>query len=116
VSDKIASDYSGFGLQCPIARLDVRQGVRKSTTMSPPIDFTDQQRLHQLAVALREATCDALDRRWMLAQKLDESRNEIERVLMMSEIDPAEARRIIYRAEVMLDAWRSLGARTVSGA
>jgi hypothetical protein len=84
--------------------------------MSSPNELPNQESLHELAAALREATCAALERRWMLAQKLDESRSEIERLLMLREIDPAESRRVVQRAQVMLDAWRSLaGSQAADG-
>ena len=72
------------------------------------IDVFDRQHLQELAGVLREATCGAFERRWILAQALDESRGEIERLLMLERVDAAEARRIVTRAEVMLDAWRGL--------
>lgn len=73
-----------------------------------PIDVFDRQHLQELANVLRDATCEALDRRWILAQALDESRGEIERLLMLESVEAAEARRIVTRAEVMLDAWHGL--------
>ncbi|HXU68745.1 MAG TPA: hypothetical protein VN947_05425 [Polyangia bacterium] len=72
--------------------------------MAVSIDLPDRQRLEELAVELREAIFGALERRWLLAQALDETRSEIERLLMMDVIERAEARRAITRAEVMLDA------------
>jgi len=72
--------------------------------MAVSIDLPDRQRLEELAVELREAIFGALERRWLLAQALDERRSEIERLLMMDVIERAEARRAITRAEVMLDA------------
>ncbi len=82
--------------------------------MSPPVERPERQRLQKLAALLRDATCDALARRWILAQALDESRTEIERLLMIDAVDGAEARRSVTRAEVMLDAWRGLTG-TVAG-
>jgi hypothetical protein len=76
--------------------------------MSASIDLPDRRRLEELAVELREAIFGALERRWLLAQALDETRSEIERLLMMDVIERAEARRAIARAEVMLDAWSGL--------
>ena len=58
------------------------------------IDVFDRQHLQELAGVLREATCGAFERRWILAQALDESRGEIERLLMLERVDAAEARRI----------------------
>lgn len=83
---------------------------------SPPSsEAPERQRLQELAVALRDATCDALARRWVLAQALDESRSEIERLLMLDRLDRTEARRVLTRAEVMLDAWRGLSGHAAGG-
>ena len=76
--------------------------------MAVSIDVFDRQHLQELADVLRDAACGAFARRWILAQALDESRGEIERLLMLQRVDAAEARRIVTRAEVMLDAWRGL--------
>jgi hypothetical protein len=76
--------------------------------MPPSIEMSERQRLQELAAVLRDATCDALARRWILAQALDESRSEIERLLMIDGVDVGEVRRVVTRAEVMLDAWRGL--------
>ena len=68
----------------------------------------ERQRLRELADELRAAACGALARRWVMAQALDESRSELERLLMIEELDAHESRRAIARAEVMLDAWRGM--------
>ncbi|HEY2748001.1 MAG TPA: hypothetical protein VGL86_25435 [Polyangia bacterium] len=76
--------------------------------MTRPIDAPERQRLQELASVLRDAACDALARGSIVAQALDESRGEIERLLMLEQIDASELRRVATRAEMMLDAWRGL--------
>jgi len=72
--------------------------------------------MRELSTALREATCDAMLRRSVMATALDESRGEIDRLLMLDVIDPTERRHVLVRAQMMLDAWRGMaGGRSASG-
>ena len=74
------------------------------------VDDRERRRLAELLVRLREATCAAVEHRSALARSLDESRGEIERLLMMNAIDAAEHRRAVMRAERMLDVWYGMAA------
>jgi len=74
------------------------------------VDRNERKRLEDLSAQLREATCAALDNRSALARSLDESRSELERLLMLSTIDAAECRRVVIRAQMMLDAWHGMAA------
>jgi hypothetical protein len=67
----------------------------------------DRQRLEELSAVLRQATMLAFQRRSPLARSLDESRCELERLLMLAMCDPTEYRRAVIRAQLILDAWRS---------
>ena len=71
-------------------------------------DKNERRRLEDLSAKLREATWAALENRSALARSLDESRGEIERLLMMNAIDATDHRRAIVRAEMMLNAWRGM--------
>jgi hypothetical protein len=71
-------------------------------------DTNERKRLEDLSAKLREATCGALENRSALARSLDESRSEIERLLMMNAIDTTDHRRAIVRAELMLNAWQGM--------
>ena len=76
--------------------------------MSAELDGPARTRLHELSAKLRAATCIALANRMSLARSLDESRGELERMSMLSVVDAVEYRRVVVRAQMMLDAWRSL--------
>lgn len=76
--------------------------------MSTSADRQDRKRLEDLAAKLREATWAALENRAALARSLDESRGELERLLMLSTIDATECRRVVIRAQMMLDAWQGM--------
>jgi len=78
--------------------------------MSSQFDNDDRKRLEHLSARLRTATCAAVGSRSALARSLDESRSELERLLMLSTIDPSEQRRVVVRAQMMLDAWSSMAA------
>jgi len=77
-------------------------------------DRYERRQLEELSTKLREATWRALENRSALARSLDESRGGIERLLMMSAIDPTEHRRAIVRAEMMLNAWEAMAAGAVA--
>ena len=66
--------------------------------------------MHDLSLLLRAATCDAMARRSVMATALDESRGELDRLLMLDVIDANEGRRVVARAQMMLDAWRAMAA------
>ena len=70
-------------------------------------DDPDRARLAELSLTLREATREALATHSLVAASLDESRSEIDRLLMLESIDDADCRRVVIRAQIMLDAWRS---------
>lgn len=78
--------------------------------MSAGADRHERGRLADLAAKLREATCAALQSRSALARPLDESRGELERLLMLTSMDATEYRRVVVRAQMMLDAWRGMAA------
>lgn len=78
--------------------------------MSTTADRSERTRLEELSAKLREATWTALQNRSALARSLDESRGELERLLMLSTIDAAECRRVVVRAQMMLDAWHGMSA------
>lgn len=84
--------------------------------MSPPADRRERQRLEDLAAKLREATWAAMENRSALARSLDESRGELERLLMLSTIDAAECRRVVVRAQMMLDAWQGMAVNMLARA
>jgi hypothetical protein len=80
-------------------------------------DELERDRLRELSTLLRRATCDALARASVMATALDESRGEIDRLLMLDVIDANERRRVVQRAQIMLDAWRGMaGGSSVAGA
>jgi len=73
--------------------------------------------MRALSALLRQATCDALARRSVMATALDESRGEVDRLLMLESIDASERRRVVMRAQMMLDAWRGMaGGSSAAGA
>lgn len=76
--------------------------------MAASADRNERARLEQLSARLREATLDALASRSALARALDESRGEVERLLMLSAFDAYECRRVVMRAQMMLDAWQGM--------
>jgi hypothetical protein len=78
--------------------------------MSAELDKRERARLTELSARLREATCAALAYRSALARSLDESRGELERLLMLRAVDPVECRRVVVRGQMLLDAWRSMAA------
>ena len=78
--------------------------------MAAQADRNDRTWLEELSTKLREATCAAVQNRSALARSLDESRGELERILMLSTVDPMERRRIVTRAQMMLDAWHGMAA------
>ena len=73
-------------------------------------EWGQRRQLEELSTRLREATWAALENRSALARSLDESRGEIERLLMMSAIEATEHRRAIVRAQMMLNAWEGMAA------
>lgn len=75
--------------------------------MSAQVDKQERQRLEELSSRLRAAAWSAMEQRPTLARSLDESRGEIERLLMLSTVDGFELRRALLRAEMVLDAWRN---------
>lgn len=76
----------------------------------------ERNRLRELSKLLRDATYDAMMRGSPLTTALDEARCEVERLLMLDAIDPDERRRIVTRAQMMLDAWRGMaGGSPASG-
>lgn len=79
--------------------------------MPASVEKNERGRLEQLSLHLREATLDALANGSALARALDESRGEVERILMLSAIDSSECRRIVIRARMMLDAWQGMAPR-----
>ena len=73
--------------------------------------------MRELSTLLRRATCDALARYSVMATALDESRGEVDRLLMLATIDANERRRVMQRAQMMLDAWRGMaGGNSAAGA
>jgi hypothetical protein len=78
--------------------------------MAADADRNDRTSLEELSAKLREATCAAMQNRSALARSLDESRGELERLLMLTTVDPMERRRIVVRAQMMLDAWQAMAA------
>ncbi|HEX6839118.1 MAG TPA: hypothetical protein VF334_21210 [Polyangia bacterium] len=75
---------------------------------SPATNDPDRAQLEELSAALRDATFAALQKHSLVAASLDESRSEVDRLLMLDERDPLELRRVINRARILLDAWRNL--------
>jgi hypothetical protein len=78
------------------------------------MDPNDRQRLVQLSQVLREAAVIALSTRSALARSLDESRLELERLLMLGRCDATERRRIVIRANMILDVWRGIASAAAS--
>ncbi|MCA1663622.1 MAG: hypothetical protein LC659_05030 [Myxococcales bacterium] len=77
----------------------------------------ERQRMRELSTLLRQATCDALVRHSVMATALDESRGEVDRLLMLDSVDASERRRVVQRARMLLDAWRGLaGGSSAAGA
>jgi hypothetical protein len=68
----------------------------------------ERAQMRELSTLLRRATCDALTRYAVMATALDESRGEVDRLLMLATIDGNERRRVVQRAQMMLDAWRGM--------
>lgn len=75
---------------------------------SPATNDRDRTELEELSAELRDAIFGALQTHALLAASLDESRGEVDRLLLLDEIDPLELRRVVGRARRMLDAWRSM--------
>jgi hypothetical protein len=73
-----------------------------------------RKQLEELSTRLRDATWAALENRSALARSLDESRGEIERLLMLSAIEASEHRRAIVRAQMMLNAWEGMAAGSLA--
>lgn len=82
--------------------------------MPPLTNAKERRSLEELSAKLRRATVFALESRSALARSLDESRGEIERLLMLSGIDETECRRVVVRAQMMLNAWEGLAAGRVA--
>lgn len=80
-----------------------------------PLD-PERLRLRALSIRLRDATCAAVANQSILASALDESRSELERLLMLDRIDDAERRRVVVRARMMLDAWHGMSGISAAGA
>ena len=76
--------------------------------MSSTKQQLERTRMRDLSARLREATCAAIETRSTLATALDESRSELERLLMLERFEEHEALRALGRAQLMLDAWRSM--------
>jgi len=77
-------------------------------------DEKKRRRLEELSARLREAAWAAFANRSALARSLDESRSEIERLLMLNAIDAIEHRQAIVRAEMMLRAWEGMAAGSIA--
>jgi hypothetical protein len=75
------------------------------------MDAIERQRLLQLSRRLREAAVTAVSVGSGLAGLLDESRLELERLLMLASCDNGERRRIVIRANMILDVWQGLAGR-----
>ncbi len=71
-------------------------------------DDPARARLTELSAELRDATYAALQQQSPLAASLDESRSEVDRLLMLDGFEALEYRRIATRARRMLDAWRNM--------
>jgi hypothetical protein len=71
-------------------------------------ELTLRERIEELFTQLRHATAAALHRQSVVASKLDDSRSELERLLMLERFDERDAMRAIGRAQLMLDAWRGI--------
>jgi hypothetical protein len=81
--------------------------------MSEHDERTYRERIEGLFAQLREAAATALARHAIVASKLDDSRGELERLLMLEHLDERETLRAIGRAQLMLDAWRGMLAEPV---
>jgi hypothetical protein len=75
---------------------------------SPENNDPQRQRLEQLSAELRHATYAALQKQSLIAASLDEARSEVDRLLMLDELDPLQCRRIATRGRMMLDAWLNM--------
>ena len=75
---------------------------------SPGTNDSNRAELEELCAELRDAIFAALHKHALVAASLDESRSEVDRLLLLDEIDPLELRRVVGRARRMLDAWRSM--------
>jgi len=78
-------------------------------------DEAERDRMRELSARLRRAACDAFTRSSVMATSLDEARAELDRLLMLDEIDSAERRRVVLRAQMMLDAWRGMTGGSAAG-
>ena len=78
--------------------------------MAGPDERSLRERIEELFVQLREAAAMALTRHAVVASKLDESRNELERLMMLDHIDERDALRAIGRAQLMLVACQGIFA------
>lgn len=67
-----------------------------------------RRRLEELSAMLREAATSALAGHAAVASKIDDSRAELERLLMIETVDVVAAERAMRRAQLMLDAWRGM--------
>jgi hypothetical protein len=76
--------------------------------MSVPEEPTLRQQIEAVFVQLREAVAMALGRHTIVASKLDESRSELEVLLMLDDIDEPEAQRALGRAQLLLDLCRGM--------
>lgn len=72
---------------------------------SPATNDRDRAELEELSAELRDAIFAALYKHALVAASLDESRSEVDRLLLLAELDPLELRRVVGRARRMLDAW-----------
>lgn len=82
-----------------------------------PSDELERTRMRALSALLRQAACEALARGSLMAPALDEVRGELEHLLMLEVVEPMKRRRVVVRAEMMLDAWRGLsGSSGAAGA
>lgn len=75
---------------------------------SPGTNDPDRAELDELSAELRDAIFAALQKHALVAASLDESRSEVDRLLMLDELDPLELRRVVGRARRMLEAWRNM--------
>ncbi len=83
--------------------------------MLPWNENQERASLTELADALREATIAAMRRQSALARLLDEAREEVQRLLLVERHDPDERRRVVSRAQMILDTWQATsGVRRAS--
>jgi hypothetical protein len=76
--------------------------------MSGQAEPTLRGRIEALFNELRAAAAKALTRHPVVASKLDDLRGELERLLMLDQFEEREALHALGRAQLMLDAWRSM--------